>query len=138
MQIIISSIIELPQAAGAIINQAGGNKIFLFYGDMGAGKTTLIKELCRYLGTSDVVTSPTFSVINEYHYEGGKIYHFDFYRLKDQKEALDMGYEEYLDDDAYCFIEWPEKIPDLLPPNYCSISIKVLSDDQRQIDVQNF
>lgn len=103
---------------------------------MGAGKTTLIKELCKGLGTTDTVTSPTFSIVNEYHTAKGKIYHFDFYRLKNQTEALDMGYEEYFYDGAYCFIEWPEKIPDLLPQHYSNISLKVLDDGARQIDIE--
>ncbi len=137
MQLIIPSITNLPQAAQSIIEQAANNHIFLFYGDMGAGKTTLIKALCKALGTTDNISSPTFSIVNEYHTAKDKIYHFDFYRLKDQTEALDMGYEEYFYDGAYCFIEWPEKIPNLLPPHYSNIRIKVLNDGSRQIDVEN-
>jgi tRNA threonylcarbamoyladenosine biosynthesis protein TsaE len=137
VQLTISSITNLPHAAKAIIEHAAANKIFLFYGDMGAGKTTLIKQLCSVLGTTDNITSPTFSIVNEYHTAGDNIYHFDFYRLKDQTEALDMGYEEYFYSGAYCFIEWPEKIPDLLPLHYSNISIKVLADGARQINVEN-
>jgi tRNA threonylcarbamoyladenosine biosynthesis protein TsaE len=136
VQLIIPSISNLPKAAKAIIEHAANSRIFLFYGDMGAGKTTLIKELCKALGTTDAVTSPTFSIVNEYHTAKDKIYHFDFYRLKDQTEALDMGYEEYFYDGAYCFIEWPEKIPDLLPQHYSNISLKVLDDGARQIDIE--
>ena len=128
---------QLPAAAAEIINFAADTRIFLFYGDMGAGKTTLIKSLCQYLGTTETVTSPTFSIVNEYVGKPAKIFHFDFYRLKNQTEALDMGYEEYFYSDAYCFIEWPEKIPDLLPQHYINVSIKVLSDNSRQIVVDH-
>ena len=137
VQLTIPSISNLPQAAQSIIEHAGNNRIFLFYGDMGAGKTTLIKELCKALGTTDNISSPTFSIVNEYHTAKDKIYHFDFYRLKDQTEALDMGYEEYFYAGAWCFIEWPEKIPDLLPEHYSNISIKVLDDGSRQVNIEN-
>ncbi len=137
MQLTIPSITNLPDAARTIIEHAGTNKIFLFYGDMGAGKTTLIKELCKALGTTDNISSPTFSIVNEYHIAANKIFHFDFYRLKDQTEALDMGYEEYFYAGAWCFIEWPEKIPDLLPTHYSNVSIVVLEDGARQITVEN-
>ncbi|HEY9195807.1 MAG TPA: tRNA (adenosine(37)-N6)-threonylcarbamoyltransferase complex ATPase subunit type 1 TsaE, partial [Mucilaginibacter sp.] len=89
------------------------------------------------LGTSDNITSPTFSIVNEYHTAKGKIYHFDFYRLKDQTEALDMGSEEYFYSGAYCFIEWPEKIPDLLPLHYTTVRLAVLEDGSRHITVEN-
>jgi tRNA threonylcarbamoyladenosine biosynthesis protein TsaE len=132
----VQSISELPSAASAIIEYSDNFKIFLFYGDMGAGKTTLIKSLCECLGTTEPVTSPTFSIVNEYVGTGNKIYHFDFYRLKNQDEALDMGYEEYFYSDAYCFVEWPEKIPDLLPKHYINIQIKVVDDNSRQINIE--
>lgn len=98
---------------------------------MGAGKTTLIKTLCECLGTKEPVTSPTFSIVNEYDGTQGKIYHFDFYRLKNQTEALDMGYEEYFYSGHYCFIEWPEKIAGLFPPHYIRINIEVLNSNER-------
>ena len=103
---------------------------------MGAGKTTLIKSLCEKLGVSDSVTSPTFSIVNEYKGADGPVYHFDFYRLKDQNEALDMGYEEYFYSGDYCFIEWPDKIPDMLPSHYISININVLNDNTRKISFE--
>ena len=103
---------------------------------MGAGKTTLIKALCQCLGVSEKVTSPTFSIVNEYIGGSKKIYHFDFYRLKSQTEALDMGYEEYFYSDAFCFVEWPEKIPDLLPAGYVSINIKVTGNTTRDIIIE--
>lgn len=138
MLLTLQSLAELPAAADAIIGHAGNNRIFLFYGDMGAGKTTLIKSLCSFLGTNDNVTSPTFAIVNEYQTTGDKIYHFDFYRLKNQTEALDMGYEEYFYAGAWCFIEWPEKIPDLLPQHYTRVSIAALGDGSRQINIENF
>ena len=107
----VTSLIQLPTIANEIISFAGSSRIFLFYGEMGAGKTTLIKSLCESLGVTEPVTSPTFSIVNEYIGASQKVYHFDFYRLKNQTEALDMGYEEYFYSDAWCFIEWPEKIP---------------------------
>jgi len=126
---------QLPAIASEIISFAGNSRIFLFYGEMGAGKTTLIKALCQCLGTMENVTSPTFSIVNEYIGSSHKIYHFDFYRLKNQTEALDMGYEEYFYSDAYCFIEWPEKIPDLLPVNYININITVTGESSRDINI---
>jgi len=127
---------ELPAIASEIISFAANSRIFLFYGDMGAGKTTLIKSLCECLGTTEPVTSPTFSIVNEYIGTKNKIYHCDFYRLKNQTEALDMGYEEYFYSDAYCFIEWPEKIPDLLPAHYNRVTINVQADNSRQVTIE--
>jgi tRNA threonylcarbamoyladenosine biosynthesis protein TsaE len=133
MLLTTTSLTQLPEIASEIITFAANQKIFLFYGEMGAGKTTLIKSLCECLGTAEVVTSPTFSIVNEYNGSTNKIYHFDFYRLKNQTEALDMGYEEYFYSDAFCFVEWPEKIADLLPDYYISIHIKVTGNNSRQI-----
>jgi tRNA threonylcarbamoyladenosine biosynthesis protein TsaE len=116
-----------------LIAFAGDEKIFLFYGDMGAGKTTFIQSLCRVLGVSEPVTSPTFSIVNEYIGTSDKLYHFDFYRLKRQNEALDMGYEEYFYSGSYCFIEWPEKIRDLLPEHYIRVDIQALSETERKL-----
>ncbi|MDR3695708.1 tRNA (adenosine(37)-N6)-threonylcarbamoyltransferase complex ATPase subunit type 1 TsaE [Mucilaginibacter sp.] len=127
---------QLPAIASQIIEFAANSRIFFFYGDMGAGKTTLIKVLCESLGTAEPVTSPTFSIVNEYEGATERIYHFDFYRLKNETEALDMGYEEYFYSGAYCFIEWPEKIPNLLPDHYISIKIKVKDDDLREINIE--
>jgi len=127
---------QLHAIASEIISFATNSRIFLFYGDMGAGKTTLIKSLCECLGTAEPVTSPTFSIVNEYIGTKNKIYHFDFYRLKNQTEALDMGYEEYFYSDAYCFIEWPEKIPDLLPGHYNRVTINVQADNSRQVTIE--
>ena len=127
---------ELPSIANEIISSAANSRIFLFYGDMGAGKTTLIKALCEQLGVTEPATSPSFSIVNEYVGRDIKIYHFVFYRLKNETEALDMGYEEYFYSDAYCFIEWPEKIPNLLPLHYNKIEITVQPDNSRSISVK--
>jgi tRNA threonylcarbamoyladenosine biosynthesis protein TsaE len=132
----IHSISDLPSVASAILNCSDNQKIFLFYGDMGAGKTTLIKFLCEHLGTTGPVTSPTFSIVNEYVGEKHKIYHFDFFRLKNQTEALDMGYEEYFYSNAFCFIEWPEKINGLLPDHYVKIQMQVTGNGTREIIVE--
>jgi tRNA threonylcarbamoyladenosine biosynthesis protein TsaE len=131
-----TSILELPAAAAQLLSYAGNEKVFLFRGDMGAGKTTFIKSLCESLGVKEPVTSPTFAIVNEYSGEDTKIYHFDFYRLKNQNEALDMGAEEYFYSGDYCFIEWPEKIPDMLPLHYVDITLEVLGDESREISVE--
>lgn len=133
----LQSVNDLPKAAQQLINFAASQRIFLFYGEMGAGKTTLIKSICAALGTKEAVTSPTFSIVNEYKGSENTIYHFDFYRLKSQSEAFDMGYEEYFYSDAYSFIEWPEKIADLLPQHYMRISIEALGDGSRKIIAQH-
>ena len=137
LEINANNIEQLPKAARQLIEFAktNQNKILLFYGEMGAGKTTFIKAFCAALGVEDPVSSPTFSIVNEYHYPKGKIYHFDFYRVKNQAEALDIGLEEYLYSGYYCLIEWPEKIPDLLPENYLQILIEIQPDLQRKLTV---
>ncbi|MBV8388770.1 MAG: tRNA (adenosine(37)-N6)-threonylcarbamoyltransferase complex ATPase subunit type 1 TsaE [Mucilaginibacter sp.] len=131
MKLPVKSLDELKYAAEQLISFGGSQKIFLFYGDMGAGKTTLIKSLCDNLGVKEPATSPTFSIVNEYQGESSRIYHFDFYRLKNQSEALDLGYEEYFYSGNYCFIEWPEKIPDLWPDHYIRVDIEVLGENER-------
>lgn len=136
MIINVSSLQELPQAAAQLIAFAGNEKVFIFQGDMGAGKTTFIKAICEALGVQEAVTSPTFAIVNEYKIAGNKIFHFDFYRLKTPTEALDMGAEEYFYSGNYCFIEWPEKIPNMLPLHYVSVSVKVAADGSRQISVE--
>lgn len=136
MIITLNSLDDLPAAAAKVRDFAGDQKIFLFYGDLGAGKTTFIKSLCAELGVKEPVTSPTFSIVNEYVAGTNKIFHFDFYRLKNQNEALDMGYEEYFYSGAYCFIEWPEKIADLIPPHYLKVEITALPNQSRQLTVE--
>ncbi len=137
MTLTATTLTDLPAIAQQIIAYAGSNRIFIFYGDMGAGKTTLIKELCACLGVTENVSSPTFSIVNEYAAPGSKVYHFDFYRLKSQTEAFDMGYEEYFYSGDYCFVEWPEKIPDLLPVDCTKVSIDLENNGSRKIIVQN-
>ena len=131
VNISIDSLTGLSVAAQDLISFAGSQMIFLFYGPMGAGKTTFIKALCEQLGVKEPVTSPTFSIVNEYEGSTAKVYHFDFYRLKDQDEALDMGYEEYFYSGNYCLIEWPEKIPDLLTDHYIKVSIALQEQQTR-------
>lgn len=125
MRVIIRSIEELPALASKIV-KVYSNRVIAFYGDMSAGKTTFIKYLCHELGVdSSIVNSPTYAIVNEYEARGDQlIFHFDFYRIKDENEAYDMGYENYFYSNHYCFIEWPEKIANLLPENLLKISIE--------------
>jgi tRNA threonylcarbamoyladenosine biosynthesis protein TsaE len=129
---------DLGMVASQIIQALPGKRIFALYGTMGAGKTTLIKSLCYELDVTDVVLSPTFALINEYRTRQGEpVYHFDFYRIKSLSEAYDMGYEEYFYSNHYCFIEWPEKIEQLLPPGFVYIDIRSGDSDQtRTINVR--
>lgn len=135
MEIRVNQERELPQAATAILKFAGDEKIFLFEGEMGAGKTTLIKSICHSLGMKEMVSSPTYSIVNEYIYPGGKIYHFDFFRIKSQSEALDIGLEEYLSSADFCFIEWPENISDLWPNHFIEIMIVENESGERLINI---
>lgn len=124
--ITLTNLSELPVVAKQLLQSIDGEKVVAFQGAMGAGKTTLIKALCEALGVVDTISSPTFSIVNEYRtVKGEKIYHFDFYRIKSVEEAYDMGYEEYFYSKAFCFIEWPEKIQELMPLNYEKVSIEV-------------
>ena len=129
---------DLAAIAQKLLNFATDSRIFLFHGEMGAGKTTFIKALCAELGVDTPVSSPTFAIVNEYEGAQTRIYHFDFYRLKTQTEALDMGCEEYFYSGDYCFIEWPDKIPDMLPPHYISVTISVLNNTSRKISFEKF
>ncbi len=121
----ISSVKALGQAARKLIAAFPEQRVFALYGKMGAGKTTFVQAICEVLGTDDIVTSPTFALINEYKTGGpSSIFHFDFYRIKDIEEAFDLGYEDYLYSGQYCFIEWPEKIAPLLPENIVEVRIE--------------
>jgi len=132
----ISSLSDLDEVAVEILEKASENRIFCFHGEMGAGKTTLIKAICRKLGVRDEVQSPTFSIVNEYEDRTKTpIYHFDFYRLKNEEEAFDLGYEQYFFSGYFCFIEWPEKVEGLLDLKKADIFIKLIAE-KRQITLK--
>ena len=134
----IASLEALPAAAKEFVELMGDNTVFAFYGDMGAGKTTFINELCRALGVdTDDTASPTFALINEYRSDttAELIYHFDFYRIEDLDEALELGIEDYFDSGAVCLIEWPERIAAALPADTVSVSIRVNDDDSRTMEI---
>ena len=135
MEIKIQSLESIYEAAREFIAAMGDNTVFALYGKMGAGKTTFVKALCEELGVTDVITSPTFAIVNEYRSdEGGElIYHFDFYRIKKLGEVYDMGYEDYFYSGALCFIEWPELVEELLPGNAVKVTIEELEDGSRKI-----
>ena len=139
MEIKIQSLEHIHEAAREFIAAMGDNTVFALYGKMGAGKTTFIKALCQELGVEDVVTSPTFAVINEYRSDiaGELIYHFDFYRIKKLEEVYDMGYEDYFYSGALCFIEWPELVEELLPGNTIKVTIEELEDGSRKLTMEN-
>ncbi|RKT00671.1 tRNA (adenosine(37)-N6)-threonylcarbamoyltransferase complex ATPase subunit type 1 TsaE [Flavobacterium sp. 123] len=125
------SLEEINTVAEQIIAQ-NPNKVILFHGEMGVGKTTLIKQLCKKLGVLETTSSPTFSLVNEYQTKDNQIvYHFDFYRLKQEMEALDMGADDYLYSGNWCFIEWAEKIPNLIPEEHSVITIELLPENKR-------
>ena len=135
MEIKIQSLDQIHEAARQFINAMGENTVFALYGKMGAGKTTFIKAVCEELSVTDVITSPTFAIVNEYRSEetGELIYHFDFYRIKKLSEVYDMGYEDYFYSGALCFIEWPELVEELLPGDAVKVTIEELEDGSRQI-----
>lgn len=127
---------HLHTAARQLLEQSEGKKIFAFYGSMGAGKTTIIKAVCEYLGAIDIVSSPTFTLVNEYKTsEGESIYHIDFYRIKKQEEVYDFGIEEYLTGESYCFMEWPELIEEILPAETVKVRISVDGNEQRILSI---
>ena len=133
----LSHLSVLQEAARLLLEHFPGERIFSFYGAMGVGKTTFIKALCRELGSSDYVTSPTFALINEYSTSNGTvIYHFDFYRIKKLEEAFDLGYEDYIYSGNYCFIEWPEMIESLLPEGIVAVRFKEAANGERQIEAR--
>lgn len=128
---------DLGKIADQVLEKAN-SKYILFSGEMGAGKTTLIKEMVNQLGSQDKVTSPTFSLVNEYQGKETDIYHFDFYRIEDENEAYDIGFEDYLDGKHYVFIEWPEKIPNLWPEHYTLLKFEVKNTDTRSLTLSEF
>lgn len=136
MMILIKDKRSLQAAAKKFLENTVGMRIFAFYGSMGAGKTTFIKAVCEALGSADIVTSPTFTLINEYiSAKGEPIYHIDFYRIKKQDEVFDFGIEEYLSSGSYCFIEWPELAEEILPPETVKVRITVGKDEERIVEI---
>jgi tRNA threonylcarbamoyladenosine biosynthesis protein TsaE len=130
---LVFSLEEIDTIASQIL-AANPNKVLLFNGEMGVGKTTLIKSLAKNLGVNDVTSSPTFSLVNEYQIiDNQYIYHFDVYRLKNEMEAMDMGIEDYLYSGNWCFIEWSEKIPNCIPDQHSTITIELLPDGKRRL-----
>ena len=130
----INDIEHIHEAAREFIEHIGDCRVFAFYGKMGAGKTTFVKAICEELGVEDVITSPTFAIINEYTQpDGSPLFHFDFYRIKKLEEVYDMGYEDYFYSDVLCFIEWPELIEDILPDDAVRVSITEQEDGSRLV-----
>ena len=142
MEIIIKDIAQIREAAQQFVEQIGDRSVFAFYGKMGAGKTTFIKAVCEELGVDDVITSPTFAIVNEYSLTShlspltSKIYHFDFYRIKKLEEVYDMGFEDYFYSGDLCFIEWPELIEEVLPEDAVRVTIEALPDESRKITME--
>ena len=137
MEIEIKDLEHIREAAKQFISHIGDHRVFAFYGSMGAGKTTFIKAICEELGVTDVVTSPTFAIVNAYTCDTSltsrKIFHFDFYRIKKLEEVYDMGYEDYFYSDSLCFIEWPELIDEVLPDDAVKVTIKENADGTRTV-----
>ena len=133
MEIKISDLEHISEAAQAFVENIDDHTVFAFYGKMGAGKTTFIKAICEELGVSDVITSPTFAIVNEYTAQDSPIYHFDFYRIKKLEEVYDMGFEDYFYSGALCLIEWPELIEEILPEDTVKVSITENTDGSRTV-----
>lgn len=131
MEIVVNGLSDLAQVAQQLLAFASTEKIFIFEGEMGAGKTTFIKTFCKVLGVEDVVSSPTYSIVNEYESPNGSIFHFDFYRIKDIQEAYDLGYEEYFYGEGTCLIEWPERVAELLPDHFVKVEIVIIDENRR-------
>ena len=133
----IKSLESIQESAHEFVQKMGDSTVFAFRGEMGAGKTTFIKAVCEELGVEDVINSPTFAIVNEYRSRTGElIYHFDFYRINKLEEVFDFGYEDYFFSGALCFIEWPEKVEDLLPGDCINVYISEKEDRTREIIIK--
>jgi tRNA threonylcarbamoyladenosine biosynthesis protein TsaE len=139
MEIRISNLDNIREAARQFIENIGDHRVFAFYGKMGAGKTTFIKAICEELGVEDVITSPTFAIVNEYTSHSSlltphsSVFHFDFYRIKKLEEVYDMGFEDYFYSGSLCFIEWPELIEEVLPDDAVKVTIEENADGTRSV-----
>ena len=134
MKLVLNNLSDIDTIAKKFVENMGNRKVFAFYGEMGAGKTTFIKAICGALGVTETITSPTFAIVNEYEKEeGAPIFHFDFYRIKDIDEAYDFGYEDYFYSGNICFIEWPQLVEPLLPENVVKVQIVIEDNEQRTI-----
>ena len=136
-EFVVEHLSELPDVASKILDCFEDKKVVAFKGEMGVGKTTLIKELCKKLGVAELTQSPTFSVVNEYlSTNNQRIYHFDFYRIENEEEAYDLGYEDYFYSGDFCFIEWPERIPGILPEDMVLVYLELDAQMNRKISVR--
>lgn len=136
-QITIDSLADLPKVAELVLESLNGRNVVAFFAPMGAGKTTLISTLMESLGSEDIVTSPTFALVNQYYTaEHEPVYHFDFYRINSINEAFDMGYEEYFYSGDLCLVEWPEKVEQLLPDDTMVIKIEILDENTRRFTIE--
>lgn len=135
IEIQIPSLDKIADAAREFVEQIGDKRVFAFYGGMGAGKTTFIKAVCEQLGVKDAVTSPTFAIVNEYASDFGPVYHFDFYRIKNLGEVMDLGFEDYAYSGNFCLMEWSELIEDLLPDNTVNVHIAETSNGMRTVTI---
>lgn len=134
-EIIIPSLDRIAEAARSFVAHIGERRLFAFYGDMGAGKTTFIKAICDELGVTDTVSSPTFAIVNEYNSANGPIYHFDFYRINSISEVMDLGFDDYVNSGYLCLMEWPELIEDLMPDDTVSVHIEAREDGTRLVSM---
>lgn len=139
MSNITYNLTDLTAIASKVIAESKSHKIFLFEGEMGAGKTTLIKAVCAELNVDDNVSSPTFGIVNEYYSpSNGDVYHFDFYRLDDEHEVVEIGVEDYFYSGNYCFIEWSSKIPSYIPNEYVVVNIKIVDENTRELELKTY